>query len=96
MNRRDRRAASKKFGINKFKNRLPFKERMELMRQNIIDGKKIQSNMDETVRVQGNKEDDLKISNEINSLATSLAVSEGLSYIDAIEKAKQQILSKNK
>ena len=50
--------------------------------------------MDETRRLQEQESTDNQVANDINSKATSIMMKEGISYIKALNKAKE--LSKNK
>lgn len=91
MNRRDRRAMQKKLGINKTNKNVSLNEKFEKIRQNIISGKQKQFEMQENVRRQTNQSSDIELNNRISSLATTLMIQDGLEYIDALEKAKEQL-----
>jgi hypothetical protein len=91
MNNKEKRQLEKKYGLLDYKRKLPRNKRFELIRQNIIAGnKKEQELKGEKTREENKVEDDAK-TNQIASLATTLMISEGLSYIDALEKAKEQV-----
>ena len=85
MNRRERKLLEKRFGIKKPKG---LNKWAEAVRANIEHGKAKQENMKEVTRLQERNVDDATASSIIASKATELMVSEGLSYIDALEKAK--------
>ncbi len=89
MNRRERRRVEKQLGIQKHKKRFTGKKGFELLRQNIENGNKKQEEMKETRRLQENQEKERKQSVDVASKATELMIKEGLSYIEAIEKAKE-------
>lgn len=89
MNRKERRRIEKQMGIQKHKRSLPKNARFDLLRQNIAEGKKKQEEMKENRRLQENREEDRKQSIDVASKATELMIQDGLSYIDALEKAKE-------
>jgi hypothetical protein len=91
MNHKQKREMEKKLGLLAYRKKLPRAERFELIRQNIIAGKKKEAELKGEVVRQENKADDDAKSNQIASLATTLMITEGLSYIDALEKAKIQL-----
>jgi len=91
MNHKQKREMEKKLGLLAYRKKLPRAERFELIRQNIIAGKRKEAELKGEVVRQENKADDDAKSNQIASLATTLMITEGLSYIDALEKAKIQI-----
>jgi hypothetical protein len=91
MNNHEKRLMEKQYGLLDYKRKLPRLQRFELIRQNIIAGKKKEAELKgEKARVENRISDEAK-SNQIASLATTLMISEGLSYIDALEKAKNEI-----
>lgn len=95
MNHKEKRAMEKKLGLLDYKRKLSRSQRFELIRQNIITGKKKEAELKSEVVRQENKTDDDAKSNQIASLATTLMITEGLSYIDALEKAKEQVENNN-
>lgn len=95
MNRRQRRQMEKKMGITKYKQSMTSKEKINRITKSSKEGKEKEKKMKETLRIQNQKDEDQKFSNEIASLATTLTISENLSYIEALEKAKKSI-NKNK
>jgi len=89
MNRRDRKSLEKRLGISKHLKKLSRTEKFERMRNNILEGKKKEEEMKEVVRLQlAGKKDEVD-NNKIASMATDLMIRDGLSYIDALEKAKE-------
>ncbi len=88
MNRRDRKNLEKRLGILKHVKTLSRKEKFERMRHNIIEGNQKQREMNETVRVAEQESQDKVDNNAIASLATTIMIKEGLSYIQALEKAR--------
>jgi len=89
MNRRERKALEKRLGLNKHKSKMTNKERFERMQENIAEGKKKQEEMKEVRRLQEEGATVEVDNNRIASLATELMISEDLSYIEALEKAKE-------
>ena len=91
MKRRELRQLEKKMGLSKIKKNMSRNERFELMRQNIINGKKQEEEMKDLRRRQEQANQDQVNSNKIASIATELMIKNGISYIDAIEEAKKQV-----
>jgi len=89
MNRRERKAMEKRLGLDKYKKGLPRAERFEMTRQNILEGKKLESQMKEVRRVQENQTNDNAASARIASIATDLIVNKGMSWVEAQDKAKE-------
>jgi hypothetical protein len=89
MNRRERKQLEKRLGLNKFKKTLTRQQRFDRMRENIIEGRKKEEEMKEVVRLQKEGKTTEVDNNQVASIATELMINEGLSYIDALEKAKQ-------
>jgi hypothetical protein len=96
MNRRERKQLEKRLGLNKFKKTLTRQQRFDRMRENIIEGRKKEEEMKEVVRLQKEGKVMEVDNNQIASIATDLMVNEGMSYIDALEKAKETYLEKEK
>lgn len=90
MNRRQRKQMEKSLGLTKLKSKMTRKEKFEMIHQNVQEGKRKQEEMKENVRVQKDGNKDEVDNNKISSRATELMISEGLSYIDALEKAKEE------
>lgn len=95
MNRRQRRALQKQFGILKDRKNLSLEERGKLFRRTKEEAEKRAEEREETVRLQEQAKADEETSQDVASLATTLMVTEGLSYIDAMEKAKKEIQEKS-
>ncbi|MFW6311043.1 MAG: hypothetical protein ACOC1K_02285 [Nanoarchaeota archaeon] len=91
MNRRERRQIEKRMGIISSRKKLSRMDKFAMMRENIESGKKIEEEMKETRRIQDNDKKDKIHSQNVSSKATELMIKEGLSYIDALEKAKEQV-----
>lgn len=89
MNRRERKQLEKRLGLNKFKKTLTRQQRFDRMRENILEGSKKEAEMKEVRRLQEEGAQIQIDNNQIASLATELMLSENLSYIDALEKAKE-------
>jgi uncharacterized membrane protein (DUF106 family) len=89
MNRRERKQLEKRLGLTKHLKTLTRQQRFDRMRENIIEGNKKEKAMKEVRRLQEEGAQIEVDNNQIASLATELMLSENLSYIDALEKAKQ-------
>ena len=89
MNRRQTRHMEKKMGITKYKKSLPYKERMARLTTAVKKGSEKQKQMVDTVRRQNQSNQDKEESAKIASMATTLVVTEGLSYIEALIKAQE-------
>lgn len=89
MNRRQRRQMEKQLGLTKYKRSLSFNERIKQLSNSIAQGNEKQAAMKETVRRQEDAQSDADASNEIASLATTLVVRDGLSYAEALLKARE-------
>ena len=87
MNRRERKAMEKRLGLGKYKKGLPKEQRFEMMRQNIIEGKKLEAQMKEVRRVQENQTNDNVSSARIASIATDLIINQGMDWVKAQEEA---------
>ena len=90
MNRTQRKQMEKNLGLTKYKTKMSRKEKFEMIHQNIIDGNKKQTEMKENIRIQKDVKKDEVNNNKIASRTTELMISEGLSYIEALEKAKKE------
>ncbi|MCK9447129.1 hypothetical protein M0Q50_09785 [bacterium] len=90
MNRKERRATSKKLGIMQYQQKLPFDKKLNLIRNNILSGKKLDEEFREETRLNIQSQLEEKESQRIYSLAESITKNEGIPMIDAIEKAKKQ------
>lgn len=90
MNRKDKRKMSKNLGIMSYQQKLPRNKKFELMRQNIIEGKKKQLEVKEEVRQQINKILEEKESQIIYHLAEDIAKKKQIPVIDALEEAQAE------
>lgn len=91
MNRKQRRRMEKQLGISKQRKNFDRKTRFEIMYRNIQEGKKREEEMRDVVRRQKQGIEDETNSIQINELATNIAENEGIPYIDAVEKAKNEL-----
>lgn len=87
MNRRERKAMEKKMGLDDYKKSLPRAQRFEMMRQNIIQGKKIEEEMKDLRRRQDNEKSDNIAASRIASIATDLMINKGMDWVSAQEEA---------
>jgi hypothetical protein len=89
MNRRERKKMEKEFGITKAKKNMTREQRFETMRDNILQGKKMQEDMKEVRRVQEQGKSDEVASQRISSIATDLMINHDVPYVEAMEQAKE-------
>jgi hypothetical protein len=89
MNRRETRQMSKKLGILQHKNKLPFNQRMELVRANQENGKKKQDELRESVELYKTQVAEDKESAMIYNIAEHLANVKELPVIDTMKEAKE-------
>ncbi len=91
MNRRERRAMEKKLGIDAYRKTLPLNKKFEIIRENIIEGKKAQTKKKEDVRVEQNKTEIADLNKKIADRAIQLMMGpNGIDYYSATEKAKAE------
>ena len=90
MNRKERRQASHRLGIMQYQQKLPLKKRLNLMRENIIAGKKREQEVAEEVRRVQNLSQDERDSENIQFLAESIAREKKIPVIDALEEAQKK------
>ena len=89
MNRRERRQTEKNLGITKYKQSMTIQQRLKSLKENIEHGKLRSSEMKNKVDKQKQNIDENVVSNEIASIATTLTITENLSWYEAMEKAKE-------
>jgi len=89
MNRKEKRLTEKKLGILKYKNSLSKNKYFDKIRDNILSGKNKEAEMKEVRRLQEEGKQEQIIKNNIASIATSLMISDGLSYNDALIQAEK-------
>ena len=89
MNRRQKRQLEKQMGITKHKQSMSMEKRVKMMGENVRD---TQEKRKETDRRVTQERIDRENSEKVATLATTLMVTEGLSYIDALEKAREQVV----
>jgi len=87
MNRRERKTMEKRLGLDDYKKSLPRSQRFEMMRQNIIAGKKLEEDMKDLRRRQENEKSDTIASSRISSIATDLMINKGMDWVQAQEEA---------
>lgn len=88
MNRRKRKQKEKELGIANHRKNLSRQQKFELMRRNIIEGKKRQKEMEELRRLQEQQNTDKQASREVTQKATKIVEEENIPYIDALKKAQ--------
>ena len=88
MNRKEKRAASKRLGIMQFQQKLSRKQKFNLMYENVIAGKKAEKEFEENVRQQINSQIEEKESQIILSFAENIAKRKNIPVIDAMKEAQ--------
>jgi len=88
MNRRERRSMEKSMGITKYKKTLSLAKRMSRLSENVKSGKGKEQEMADTRRRQDQDSTD-NSSAEISSMATSIMIKEGVSFMEALSKATE-------
>jgi hypothetical protein len=90
MNRRERKAMEKRLGLAKYKKTLPRNEKFEMIRQNIIEGRKKEEQLKEEMRIKNNAQEESMINKKISDRAMELMLKDGMDYYSANEKAKEE------
>jgi hypothetical protein len=93
MNRKERRQTSKRLGILQYQQKLPLKKKLALIRENIIQGKQMHQEYVENNRIIQEQFRDEVISNELYFRANDIAKREAIPFVDAIDKAKKEMLA---
>lgn len=94
MNRRQRREFERKSGISKHRKSLPLSEQFEIIRNNILAGKRESEEFKRASSESQTSNIAEKNSSQIYDLALTISAEEKISFIDAIEIAKTRIKSK--
>ena len=89
MNRKARRNMEKQLGITKLHQKKTTQQKLKNIGGNIESGKERKAKTERARTLQEQETSEGEITATINSLATTLTISEGLSWYDAIEKAKE-------
>lgn len=93
MNRKERRRMSKRLGIMQYQNKLTRQQKFNLIRENIITGKKMhQENVEKNITLQEELEDQEKY-DKIYKKAVQIAKETNMPLIDAFDVAEKQIES---
>lgn len=90
MNRRQRRQMSKNLGIMEFQQKLPREKKFELIRQNIIEGRKIHEEFIEKNRIEGNALSEKTESDVIYHIAEDIAKRKKIPVMDAMKEAHEE------
>jgi len=88
MNRRERKQIEANLGLKKFYKKQTRSQRFERWRENQDNGKRMQEETKERVRVMQNMTDEEKDSAAIAILAQKIATKKEIPLIDAMEEAK--------
>lgn len=95
MNRSGRRKMEKQLGITKIHQKKTIQQKINGIGSNIESGKDRKAKTQRARVLQEQETSEVEVSNKINSIATTLTISEGLSWFDAIEKAKDMYKKEN-
>ena len=92
MNRRQKREMEKRLGITKHKQKMGLADRMKSIQSNIKDGRKKEQEMKESIKRKQNESKEKQMESDIASLATTIAVRDGINWFDAMEQAKREVM----
>lgn len=90
MNRKERRAVAKQLGLHKHFNKMSREERLQKMRDNQENGRRLEEEMRRSVTESLQAQDDERISRIIEHKAENIAKEKGIPLMDAIELAKEE------
>jgi hypothetical protein len=90
MNRRETRDMEKKLGLLKKKKNLPLAERLRIQREKIARGQQKGLQFQQATETQTRAEADKKASEDIYSKALTISTTEGIPFIDAMNRAKEE------
>jgi hypothetical protein len=96
MNRKERRAMSKRLGIMAYQQKLPRDKKFNIIHENIISGKLMHEEFIEKSRIMQEKYADEVESIKLYNLASQIAHQEKIPLVDAFEKAQEQINEERK
>lgn len=94
MNRRERKIMEKQLGLDKYKKTMPRFERFEMIRQNIIEGRKKEDQLKEERRIKDNAKEEELLNKKISDRALELMMKDSMDYYSANEKAKKEYSKK--
>jgi hypothetical protein len=89
MNRKERRAASKRLGILQFQNKLPRNKKFDLIRENIITGNQQQKELKEELKRHNTKQEEEVESKVVYNIAENIIKGEKIPFGEAIKKATE-------
>ncbi len=89
MNRKSRRNMEKQLGITKIHQKKSIQQKLKEIGSNLESGRERKAKTERARVLQKQETSEEEITAAINSIATTLTISEGLSWYDAIEKAKE-------
>ena len=89
MNRKERRNMEAKLGLTKYHSQKSFRKKIESLSENAGRGKEKEAKMNRVRELKNKELSEDEVSATISSLATTLTISEGLSWYAAMEKAKE-------
>ena len=91
MNRKDRRRTSKRLGIMEYQGKLSRDKKLELMRENIISGKKLHEDFVRKSKMTQEELDDEIKYQKIYNRASEIANEKHINFTDAFEEARKEI-----
>ena len=80
---------SRKLGIMQFQQKLPRAKKLEIMRENVISGKKREQEVAEETRISLEKQEQEKRSRAVSSLAEFVSKLKGISIVEATAEAQK-------
>ena len=95
MNRKERRRMEKQLGITKLHQKKSTNQKISEIGSNLASGKERKAKTERARVLQEQETSETEISATISSLATTLTIQEGLSWYDAMEKAKEMYKEEN-
>jgi len=90
MNRRERKHMEKQLSLDKFYKKMTREKKFEKMRENQENGRRMQTELKEKIKISLQEQDDQKESDVIANLAENIAQRKKIPVIDAIVEAQEQ------
>jgi hypothetical protein len=91
MNRRERRHIEKKLGLTKQYNNLPRSEKFDMVAERIKIGKDRQKETAEKIRVELEKQDEERLTKQLETIASIISKAKDIPLMDAMEEAKLEV-----
>ena len=90
MNRKERRATSKRLGILQFQQKLPISKKLHLIAENIEAGRRREAEVKEEVRIELQAQLEEKEGHAVYNLAEVIAKRKNIPVIDAMDEAQRE------